>query len=378
MSVPSRKMTSQPAWVQKPKLLADAIYAIFLKLKLIEDPAVIQVLFSKEAMEKYWMKCFTHKSVSADYNNDAFEFYGDSVLGYNFAKYLRRRFKDGLNQANGTLLQNQYMSKKFQAQLARELGLVELLRFDPESEQSIHIQEDTFEAFAGCIDNIVDDLVGEGAGALYVYNLIIALFDPIPIVLGEVKKDDKTLLKEIYEKMGWGEPNYVTKNSDQPRLGPFRTEIRNLAGTIIGFGYGSEKDAPFIAAAEALKYLEKQGITWESADQQKTERNRQRAPEFDRQYRRVEAAMAILANQARSQGKVPPTEFKIAKVEERKAEGGFRYTFAIQAGYQIGPTTHWRSLLQQTGSNSDQTKINVMKEFADMYQIPAQLPPTEV
>lgn len=371
MSAPAPKVTSQPAWVTNPRLLAEAIYAIFLKLQLVEDPAVMQILFSPDAMNRYWMKCFKHKSVSAEYNNDAFEFYGDPALGYNFTKYLRRRFKDGLNQANGTLLQTQYMSKKFQAQLARQLGLVELLHFDPESEQSIHIQEDTFEAFAGCIDNIADDLLGDGTGGLFVYNMIGALFNPISIVLEEVKKDDKTLLKEIYEKMGWGEPTYVTKNSDNPKLGPFRVEVRSRAGDVIGFGYGSEKDAPFAAAAEALKYYEKQGITWDSADQLKTEKNRVRAPEFDRQYRRVEAAIAMLANQARAAGKVSPSTFKIHKVEERKVEAGFRYTFAIQVGYQTMTGTQWRDIYQLTGSNSEQTKVDLMKNYADQFAIPA-------
>lgn len=373
MSALAQRITSQPAWVTNPSLLARSILAIFGKLGLVEDPAEAQILFGKEAMEKYWMRCFTHKSIDAGYNNDPFEFYGDKCLGYNFSKYLRRRFKDELNQANGTLLQSQYMSKKYQAQMARELGLMELLRFDPESEQSIHVQEDTFEAFAGCLNNVADDLMADGSGALYVYNVIVVLFDPIPIILNEVKKDDKTQLKEIYEKMGWGEPSYVTTYSDNPRLGSHRTEIRSRTGDIIGLGYGSEKDAPFTAAAEALQYLEKQGITWESADQVKTEKNRLRAPEFDRQYRRVEAAIDLLAKQARAAGKAPPVEFKVARIEERKVDKGFRYTYAIRVGYQTTTGISWRDVRQLIGNNSDQTKIDLMRTFADTFHIPTQV-----
>ena len=374
MSASSQKVLSEPTWVHDPQILQKNLYQIFLRIFKEVEPSHLQHFFDGVALQNYWAKCFTHASVDSTNNYEKLEFYGDKVLNHAFAEYLRLRFKDELNQANGTLLLNQYMSKKFQAQLARELGLSELIRFDPEYPRvSVSVQEDIFEAFAGCIHNIAEDRIGRGLGQVYVFNMIAELFDPIPIVLAEVEKDKKTILKEIYEKMAWGEPNYVYKNTDNPSLGPFRVEVRSRTGDLLGFGYGSEGEAPFEAAANALKTLEAQNITWESADQARTERNRIRNPEFDRQYRRVQNAIERLNEQAKAQRTVPITDFKVAKVEERRTGGGFRYTFAIQIAYQTPTGLTWRAVQQLTGSDSDQTKIDLMRTFADKYGVPSNI-----
>lgn len=360
----------QPAWVTNPNLLSEAILNLFIKYELLDDLDTFREIFSAPAMESYWMKCFTHKSIDSEYNNDAFEFYGDKVLGYSFSKYLRKRFRDRLDQASGTLLQAKYMSKQYQAQMSRELGLVELLRYDPEATVSVHVQEDTFEAFAGCLDIIIDEYVVEGAGASCVFNLILALFEKVEIDLDKLDRDDKTMLKEIYDKLGWGKPIYSVNLSDRPDLGTHRAIVVSQVGDTIGVGYGCEKKASFEAAAQALIYLKEEGFDWESADKMKLESNRRRLPEFNKQYARLEKAFDKLVALAKRYNKPPPTEFKLIKVEERREGRGSRYTFVIRMSFSQRGGTIWRDVKQLTGSDSDQTKIDLMKSFADMHSVP--------
>lgn len=372
MSLQSVK--KQPAWFvnNDVRQLTLALFNIFVKNKIIDDVDTLKLILSEDAVKKYWMKCFTHKSINSEYNNDAFEFYGDKVLGYTFSKYLRRRFSDNLDQASGTLLQNQYMSKYYQAQMSRRLGLLDLLVYDPEADPSVHVQEDTFEAFAGCTDIVLDEYLVEGAGSSGVYNLIVSLFQEVEINIEEVNRDDKTMLKEIYDKLNWGTPQYIVAASDRIDVGPYKVTIITSMGQVLGTGYGSEKEASFTAATQALAFLKEQGVDWETADAERIKKLRQRVPEYNYEYTRMEKAFERLKELAKKTRRAPPQEFKIVKVEERKTPQGFRYTYAIRVSFKDGNRVAWRNMKQLTGDDNDGTKIRLMREFADMYKIPKE------
>lgn len=369
------RVLSQPAWVNDLELLRQKIYSIVAR---VVDPKHLNALFDETAVLNYWVKCFTHKSVDANNNYESLEFYGDKALNYAFATYIRRRFDDHLDQEKATLVLNKYMSKQNQAKLAVQLGLDQLVRFDPDSGLNINVQEDVFESFFGCLNNLVDDRIGEGLGNIYCRNLITEIFNDIDIALEEVQKDSKTKLKELYEKMGWGEPQYVTVNSEDPRKGEMRVDIRSATGEIIGTGYGSQKSAAFKAAENALNKLAEQNINLEVAEQRKIERSRNRNTEFDKQWRRVEAAINNTNEQARRQGKAQIKEFKIHPLGSHRTQGQggstMRYTYAIQVAYNEpdGRLT-WKNIHQLTGDDSEKTKILLMKGFADAYKIPENI-----
>lgn len=369
MSSLSKQPISQPTWFTNTRILQEEIYKILVdRLKMELDPPLIKILFDNEAMINYWIPAFTHKTVDAANNYETLEFYGDKVLNYAFSQYLRDKFGGKLNQNTGTLLSNQYMSKVYQAELARKMGLVELMRYDPEEPKiNVSVQEDAFEAFAGALNNLAEDRIKRGLGFIFIFNMLTALFEDEEIVLSEVRRDVKTELKEIYEKMGWGEPYYDTKENDNPRLGAKKSEIRSRTGDVLGTGYGSQDTAQFEAARNALATLAAQGITWKRADEIKMERNRKRNPEFERQYQRMQQAITALNEILNKSGKVQIVDFKLSNIDQRKVGAGMRHTYSIKVAYDTPNGMIWKDLQQKTGGDSDQTKVSLMKEFADRY-----------
>lgn len=272
------------------------------------------------------------------------------------------------------------MSKKFQAGLAEKLGLPEFIRFDPQyPDVNINVKEDVLEAFFGCLKILADDRIYPGMGYIYCFNLINRIFKDIVIVLEDIQKDPVTLLKERFEKLGWGAPQYITKNSDNPRLGGVKIEIKDGSkGTLLGIGYGSKNEAEAAAAQNALQKIEEKGYTLEYADELKLERQRTRNPEFEKQYRRVEAAIVKLNEMVQKSGKSGKiVEFKIESGGSHRAiggGGGQRYTFVVKVAYQmVDGILDWKVFDQETGDDQDSTKIQLMRKVADKFQIPKEV-----
>jgi len=362
----------QPEWVNDLSILQNAIYEILIrKLKIELDRNLIDQLFDQESLLKYWVPAFTHKTVDPTDNYEKLEFYGDKVLGYVFTQYLRRRFGKELDEAKATLLLNKYMSTEYLAFLARQLGLPELMRYNPETpEVATSVQEDAFEAFAGALNNLSEDKIKPGLGPILIFNMLTTLFKDVPIKLADVEKDAITMLKEIYEKMGWGRPAYIIEHSDRPELGPTKATIRTQTGDILGVGYGSKSGAQNQASENALETLASQGVTWETADIRKLERKRDRNPEFERQYQRMTTGINRLNEQLQAQGKVPISDFRVVSIEQRKDSRGMSYTYSLKAAYQTRTGLDWKAVETITGRNNDDVQIEVMKSFANKMGVP--------
>lgn len=362
------KDVKSPDWVSNLKILQRAIFEL---LKGVVSPEDITVLLSDSAMKKYWIRCFTHKSADAKNNYEGLEFYGDTVLGYVFVSYLRDLYKDTLNQHKATLFLNKYMSKKYQAYLASKMGLVDLVRFDPKHPGAdVSIREDVFEAFFGTLNNASDDLIQKGMGYMYCFNLLRDIFEHEELEEPEeIRRDAITELKEIYEGMRWGEPNYRVENSDRPEMGRVKVSVISKVGGILGVGYAPTRDeAQLIAAEEALKTLEqKEGIDRAYVEQEKIKREQGKNPEFAKQYRRVELAIAKVNETARAQKRATIEEFKLESVE--KVPG--TYTFSLNVAYRgADGKLNWKIVKQNTDRNKEVARIGLMKEFADLYKIP--------
>jgi hypothetical protein len=220
----------------------------------------------------------------------------------------------------------------------------------------------------GALCNLAEDKIKPGLGPIYVFNMLVVLFKDVSINLADVSRDPITELKEIYEKMGWGEPYYETTESDSPQLGPKKTEIRSRTGIVLGTGYGNTDTSKAQAAERALETLAKENVTWESADAAKVQRNRERNPEFDQQYQRVEAAIKELNVRAKATGKAQIDSFKLSTIEQRKVGKNMRYTYSLQLAVPTATEgVKWINAGTKTGNDSDQTKITLLKEFADKY-----------
>jgi len=363
-------MTYQPEWVNNLRLLQEAIHRIIAK---VIDPSHIVPLLDDVAMRNYWVPAFTHRNVDATSNYEKLEFYGDKVVNYAFTSYIRKRFNDNIDPKEGTLLLNQYMSKDYQANLSRKLGLVDLVRYNPADPDNpninVSVQEDIFESFLGALSTLVDDRIQPGLGYVYVFNLISDIFNEVEVLRAE--KDPVTQLKELYEKLGWGTLRYDHENSDYPGRGRRKAIIRNIMGEIIGVGYGKTNAAANSdAAANALNLLAQQGFTAEHAEKEKLRRSREN-PEFNRQYERLEKAIEKLKADAAARGKYKIVQFELKQTEARGTREGVVYTWAIRVAFEVSKDRiEWRTLLSRSGNDPETTKIELMKSFADQYRIP--------
>lgn len=353
---------------------------VFQILEPIANTDHYEVLFDSDAVLNYWIKAFTHESVDPVNNYQSLEFFGDVIMNYSFAEYIRKLALQRdyqLSQSKASIVLNYYMSKPQQAKMARDLGLVEYVRFDTEHPDiNISVQEDVLEAFFGALNILCNDKIEDGLGPIYCFNLIANLYNQIDIDFEKIQKDAVSQLKELYEKMGWGnKPNYVISPSDQPQRGRVKVVVTTNQGDALGIGYGSSKKTATPEAAEqALKTLESMGVTAESADREKVERRLKHDPEFELQYRRVEMAIKKINELARKQRKLQGTEFKIRQLESHQSGNVSRTTFAIEVAYpKPDGTIMWRRLDSLTGPDKEQTKINLMKKYADNLGIPARI-----
>tara|TARA_Y100000591_G_C21791209_1_gene676656 strand:- start:448 stop:1476 length:1029 start_codon:yes stop_codon:yes gene_type:complete len=205
---------------------------------------------------------FTHKSIDEENNYENYEFKGDSTANNCLVWYFSRRFPDLNNTDNVKTLARlkiNYGSKKMFYTLGEKLGMWEYIiagqesriirtkkkvngrMINVENENIIDIKqtkkksllEDSFEAFIGVTQTLLDEFVSNGSGYKICYNIISKLYDDLEIKLDhESLYDPKTRLKELFdkycEKFGkWGKDNvkavqYKNRFSD---FGKWRVKV---------------------------------------------------------------------------------------------------------------------------------------------------------
>jgi len=293
--------------------------------KFIPDAKQRELLTSPAAM-KVWTIVFTHESANPNigFNYEEQELLGDNILAANFVKYLIKRYKAKLNRADLTELKRFYMSKTYQATLSQQLGLSQWVTMG-NIQATTHIAEDIFEAFCGGLDE-VGDLVKTGFGNLRCYNFIVYLFKSVTFDMNVTKGHPKTQVKEIFDKLGWGQ--IVPEENIQDELGnpgvrltlpphavrDLRAYQFSVATPVLAEEIStiSKKVASDNAYYNALLKLRNMGITEEWIEQiraRKLAENPTLAPLFQRAYakmrndRRGITDIYFKTSQTRAQGK---------------------------------------------------------------------------
>jgi dsRNA-specific ribonuclease len=175
-------------------------------------------------------------------------------------------------------------SKNSFAQIAENFGFWDFITATNETRQRKKkpLLEDTFEAFIGATETIIDQNFKTGVGYACVYKILSAIFDEIDISLKyEDLYDAKTRLKELFDIHSdkLGPLKYEEKRQELIsytniyRLAGAKYEIKvdgtlntnNITGpyqkVLIGKGSAALKaDSEQIAANEALKTLATQGF----------------------------------------------------------------------------------------------------------------------
>lgn len=220
-------------------------------------PKYIDKLTDQNAMKSY-SKAFTASSADANNNYEQFEQLGDVTANKFIVWYAYRRFPQ-LDCPEGVKvvarLRINYGAKESFAPLAEKLGFWEYISAQEEGvERGIKYRnrhkkdllEDTFEAFIGCTEYLLDNAYRPGVGYGIVYDILSDIFNELPMSLRfEDLFDAKTRLKETfdaYPQLGeWvyidsreimGDEGYTIANSTvyQVPTGVNKRPIRKMTG----------------------------------------------------------------------------------------------------------------------------------------------------
>lgn len=168
-------------------------------------------------------------------NYELYEHLGDTTVNKSTTWYLSRRFTDITNMGKDSIViftrqKNLVTSKDYLASYAEKIGLNKFIRWRPllyvdSNEDNIQartgkkaeyktnqldrsMREDTFEAFFGCLENIIDVKEGIiGVGAAVCYKILASIFDQEDISVDKnILFDAKTKINQIVNSRhmnGW-------------------------------------------------------------------------------------------------------------------------------------------------------------------------------
>jgi dsRNA-specific ribonuclease len=204
----------QTAVENKPDELAfkNFISSLMIKRGNINEETVLKLL-DEQGLERVKM-AFTHSSMIGESNYEFFEMLGDRSVNKAIIWYMHRRFPEIEHNEKAAMymteLKKRYENKRNFGAWAKKLGFDQFIRYKELSYvegkfiKKVRINdsmlEDTFEAFCGILEDLIDSRIGIGVGYGFVYNIITSLLDEEYITTDLNKLVDvKTQLKELIE-----------------------------------------------------------------------------------------------------------------------------------------------------------------------------------
>lgn len=164
----------------------------------------VSILTNDENLQIY-KNVFTHISIDPENNYEFYEILGDVTLNKAIVWYLKERFPKLQNAAGVKIiarLRINMVSKKNFSLLAQKLGFGRFIRAEEEfkTQREMSLLEDSFEAFFGATEFLLDKIICPGAGYGICYHLIKFILDKEPISLKyEDLYDPITRLKETFD-----------------------------------------------------------------------------------------------------------------------------------------------------------------------------------
>lgn len=192
-----------------------------------------------------WVTAFTHKTANEKNNSALMSISGSFLIQFMFLEYLHSRFGDKLTQRNTNLLIEKYTNSKYLILIANRLGLMEFVNRDL---FAIKRDDDIImKSFIYCLHCICETKSLYG-GYTWCFHLIKWLFDDVDIDIDDLQMNYISQLRNLYNKNGWGTPNYVSR---QTRNG-WVVEIKKDNKTLSSYFAVSKKDANMGASKNAL------------------------------------------------------------------------------------------------------------------------------
>lgn len=226
---------------------------------------------------KIWKEAFTNISVNPENNYERLEALGDRILESVFSEFVFTKYPN-TTPKELTLIKSSYMSKIFQSQISRIMGLDKWVLIA--SRTNINISEDLFEAFFGALFRTIQNTMDRGIAYQYCYELLRLIVMDIEMI---AQKDSKTYVKELFQKMNV-KPEEVN-SYPLPDKG-FETKIllsreaqdflircemmKRNESVLIGIGKGNTvKSSKHNAYKNAVAFLDGKEITMEWANREK-------------------------------------------------------------------------------------------------------------
>lgn len=252
----------------------DLIYSVLDKSKMKKK--YIDALLSESSLKQYSI-AFTSAEYSKTDNYEYYEQLGDISANTFIVWYFHRRFPS-LNNNEGVStvarLRINYGSKASFFPIADNLGFwpfISATMYEREKDRK-DLLEDTFEAFLGCTQQLLDNMFVYGVGYAVIYDILANIFDnkfPVVSLKYEDLYDAKTRLKEIFDyyvKIGQSLGTLVYKNTKTNVNGYNLNETRvfqDYKGTMILLGVANaalQPDSQQKAAQFAIDTLLKKNI----------------------------------------------------------------------------------------------------------------------
>jgi dsRNA-specific ribonuclease len=249
----------------RSKDFQDMIMYILKKSNLKKE--LLEKLVTDKSFFETMSIVFTHPSANKDKNYEYYEILGDATLNKCVVWYISNRFPQ-LQCPDGVKiiarLKINLISKKTFSSFGSELGFWSFVTAEEEIRQTKmkKILEDTFEAFFGALEMLLDKIVYPGAGYPICFRIITSLFNKLSISLAyEDLYDPITRLKEIFDFFkDLGSFQFVNQKID----GIQHVQLLQVKGAdkiIIGNGSASLlDDAKQKACAKGVEYLRQKGI----------------------------------------------------------------------------------------------------------------------
>jgi dsRNA-specific ribonuclease len=164
----------------------------------------IDVLLDEDGLKKYDI-AFTSKSANETENYEVYEQLGDLSANKFIVSYMYRKFpKLKCSECVKIVarLRILYGSKQTFCVIAENLGFWPFISADEEQRntEKKKLLEDTFEAFIGVTELMIDEKIRHNVGYAIVYEILHSVFETVNISLKyEDLYDAKTRLKELFD-----------------------------------------------------------------------------------------------------------------------------------------------------------------------------------
>jgi len=210
---------------------------------------------------------FTHPSFNptSNSNYEFYEFIGDSTVNKCIVWYCKRRFPRLHNEKGVqkfSQLKANLVSKRSLSSLADTIHFWKYIRMSVEIQKrdKRKVLEDVFEAFIGCLENIIDQSINMHSGYGVCYTIISTILEGITISLKETDlKGPKTRLKEIFDKSRTLNNLVYEVVENKKENNMFKVQsVGIIDGIRVIMGHGQsniKRQAEKKAATESIQYL---------------------------------------------------------------------------------------------------------------------------